>query len=164
MKQLTSSSSIVSDSIKFLDTSLLDTLTESAKASARLRMNHNLHPVNETGVQRLAIAMEPGTYVRPHRHNHSWEVLIALRGSFSIVVFNDEGEELNRFVLGASGVPVVEMPAGTWHSVASRENGSIIFEVKEGAYVPVSPADFAAWAPEDNTPEAKKFVGYVAAV
>jgi cupin fold WbuC family metalloprotein len=148
-------------SLKFLDADLLNALSGTAKTSARLRMNHNLHPANETGVQRLAIAMEPGTYVRPHRHNHSWEVLIALRGSFSIVTFNDEGKELHRFVLGGSGASVVEMPAGTWHSVAARETGSIVFEVKQGAYVPVAPADFAAWAPEDATEAAKKFVDYV---
>ncbi len=151
--------------LKFMNGSSLDALTEAAKASPRLRMNNNLHPSNEVGVQRLAIAMEPGTYVRPHRHNHSWELLIALRGSFSVVFFNAHGEETYRFILGgAVGEPLVEMPAGTWHSVAARETGSIIFEVKEGAYIPVGPNDSAAWAPEEGTPEAKKFVEYLIGV
>ena len=105
---------------------MLDSLTQAAQNSARLRMNQNLHPTHEAPVQRLAIAMEMGTYVRPHRHSHSWEVLLPLRGSFSIVIFSDEGKEIDRFVLGESGLRVVELPAGTWHSVAAREPDSIV--------------------------------------
>ena len=115
-------------------------------------------------MQRLAIAMEPGTYVRPHRHSHSWEVLTALRGSFSVVIFDDAGVEVERFILGNSALHVVEMPAGTWHSVAALESGSIIFEVKEGPYTPVTASDSATWAPEDGSPEVAAFVHYVAGI
>ena len=148
--------------IKYINTEVLDSLTQAAQKSPRLRMNQNLHPTHEAPVQRLAIAMEMGTYVRPHRHLQSWEVLLPLRGSFSIVIFDDEGKELDRFVLGESGLRVVELPAGTWHSVAAREPNSIIFEVKEGPYLPISAADSATWAPADGTAEAAEFVNYVA--
>jgi cupin fold WbuC family metalloprotein len=150
------------DSIIRVDSEALTNLTAAAQAAPRLRMNRNLHTDHSAPVQRLAIAMEPGTYVRPHRHTHSWEVLLPLNGSFSVVVFDDAGKELDRFILGVNNLRVVEMPAGTWHSVAALESGSVIFEVKEGPYIPVTAADVAAWAPEEGSAEAPAFVKYVA--
>lgn len=149
------------DAIIRVDSNTLTNLTAAAQAAPRLRMNRNLHTDHSAPVQRLAIAMEPGTYVRPHRHNHSWEVLLPLNGSFSVVIFDDAGKELDRFILGPNNLRVVEMPAGTWHSVAALESGSVIFEVKEGPYIPVTTADLAAWAPEEGSPDAAAFVKYV---
>lgn len=42
--------------------------SEAAATSPRLRAHRNFHPELSDPVQRLAIAMEPGTYIRPHRH------------------------------------------------------------------------------------------------
>ncbi|MBW7565061.1 WbuC family cupin fold metalloprotein [Chromobacterium subtsugae] len=46
----------------------------------RLRAHHNLHEQLEDGIQRLAIAMAPDTYVRPHRRPGSPELLIMRSG------------------------------------------------------------------------------------
>lgn len=145
--------------MKALSPDLLDDLTARAAAAPRLRMNHNLHESLDAPIQRLAIAMEPDTYVRPHRHPHSWELLIALRGSFLFTAFDDAGAVLWRQRLGgADGLAAFEFEAGTWHTVTSLEPGSIIFEVKHGPYMPVQPADSAAWSPAEGTDEAKAFV------
>ena len=56
--------------------------SQQAQQSPRQRANCNLHPQLDDPIQRLAIAMEPGTYVRPHRHPHTWELLYPLRGRF----------------------------------------------------------------------------------
>jgi cupin fold WbuC family metalloprotein len=151
----------IPDSIIRIDPAALSDLTTIAQAAPRLRMNRNLHANHSAVVQRLFIAMEPGTYVRPHRHNHSWELLLPLSGAFSVVIFDDKGEELERFVLGANGLNIVEMPAGTWHSVAALESGSVIFEVKEGPYIPTTAAEFAEWAPVEGSLDAVEFVKYV---
>ena len=45
----------------------------TAAAAPRLRAHRNFHPELSDPVQRLAIAMEPGTYIRPHRHPHTFE-------------------------------------------------------------------------------------------
>jgi cupin fold WbuC family metalloprotein len=149
------------DAIIRVEAKDLTNLTAAAQAAPRLRMNRNLHTDLSAPVQRLAIAMEPGTYVRPHRHNHSWEVLLPLNGSFSVVIFDDAGKELDRLILGADKLRVIEMPAGTWHSVAALEPGSVIFEVKEGPYLPATAAEFASWAPEEGSPDTAAFVKYV---
>lgn len=65
--------------------------SEAAANAPRLRAHRNLHPELSDPVQRLAIAMEPGTYVRPHRHPHTFELLLPLRGRFVVLNFDDQG-------------------------------------------------------------------------
>jgi len=128
----------------------LEALTIKAAAAPRLRAHHNFHPELTAPVQRLAIAMEPGTYVRPHRHSATWELLCPLSGAFDLIVFDAEGRVTARQRLGAGGAVVLEQPAGVWHSVISLEPGSVIFEVKQGPYQPLGAEDFAAWSPAEN--------------
>ncbi|QBJ31586.1 WbuC family cupin fold metalloprotein [Hafnia alvei] len=122
----------------------------SAAASApRLRAHRNFHPELSDPVQRLAIAMEPGTYIRPHRHPHTFELLLPLSGRFVILNFDEQGVVTRRVVLGEECV-ALEMDAGTWHSVLSLDHGGVIFEVKHGGYQPVTEQDSAAWAPAEG--------------
>ena len=122
--------------LKKLTNTMLDTLCLQAQESPRLRANHNLHQELSDPIQRLAIAMEPGTLVLPHRHPHTWEMLLPLRGRFVVLVFDEEGKVLERTVLGKE-CAVLELPANTWHSVLSLDQGGVIFEVKHGPYVPL---------------------------
>lgn len=131
---------------KITDT-LLDTITAQANASPRRRANHNLHEQLEDSVQRLAIAMEPDTFVRPHRHRHTWELLTPLRGRYVVLFFDEEGVVTAREVLGGES-RVIEFPANTWHAVLSLDKGGVIFEVKRGPYEPLSDKDFAPWVSE----------------
>jgi len=125
--------------------------SDAAASAPRLRAHRNLHPELSDPVQRLAIAMEPGTYVRPHRHPHTFELLFALSGRFLVLNFDDEGNVTHRVVLGEE-CKVVEMAAGTWHSVLSLDHGGVIFEVKHGSYQPVAEDDFARWSPAEGEP------------
>ncbi len=135
--------------MKQLNDSLLDDLADKAKRSPRLRANYNLHEELADPIQRLAIAMEPDTYVRPHRHVHTWEMLTPLRGRFVVLIFDDAGVVTERTVLGEE-CRVIEFPANTWHAVLSLDSGGVIFEVKRGPYVAQTAAEFAAWGPESE--------------
>jgi len=130
--------------LKKLTADNLTTLSQQALQSPRLRANSNLHQELSDPVQRLAIAMEPDTLVLPHRHPHTWEVLTALRGRFTVLVFDDAGAVTERAELGVD-TSVVEIPAGGWHAVLSRDVGAVIFEVKHGPYAPIAEADIAVW-------------------
>lgn len=138
--------------MKRITISNLADLGHLAQQSPRLRMNSNLHTDLTDPIQRLAIAMEPGTLIMPHRHPHTWEVLTALKGSFTVLVFDDAGTVTERAELGEDA-SVVEIPAGGWHAVLSREVGSVIFEVKHGPYTPITDADVADWGKIGNPPE-----------
>ncbi len=131
--------------LKKLTTTNLASLTWQAQQSPRLRANTNLHEELTDPIQRLAIAMEPDTLILPHRHPHTWEVLTALRGRFTVLVFDDAGKVIEHAVLGEDA-SVVEIPAGGWHAVLSRDVGAVIFEVKHGPYTPITEQDIAAWS------------------
>jgi len=133
---------------KQLTAAMLEELTQQARQSPRRRANRNLHEDLSDPIQRLAIAMEPDTLVRPHRHPHTWELLFPLRGRFVVLHFDAAGTVVHRATLGED-CQVIENPANTWHAVLSLDPGGIIFEVKHGPYTPIAEADYAPWAPAD---------------
>jgi cupin fold WbuC family metalloprotein len=135
----------------FLNTSDLKILSEKARAAPRKRSHHNIHASLDAKVQRLAIAMEPETYVRPHRHPQTWEIYLPLSGSFKVILFDEQARVTACYTLGGSdGLKVFELPQNTWHSVVSLETGSVIFEVKEGPYIKPDITDVAGWSPDEN--------------
>jgi len=139
--------------MKQLTVTDLQQLSEQAAQSPRLRANRNLHPELSDAIQRLAVAMAPGTYVRPHRHPHTFELLTPLSGRFLVLHFDDDGSVTQRVVLGEE-CKLLETDAGIWHAVLSMDNDGVIFEVKHGGYQPVTEQDSAPWAPAENDPGA----------
>jgi len=135
--------------IKQINQDMMCELITQASNSPRLRQNLNIHPAPEDDVQRLAIAMEPGTYVRVHRHPHTWELLTALRGRFLVLTYDPEGRVTHRLWLGGE-TRLLEIPANTWHSVLSLDEGGVIFEVKRGAYQPVTEEDYLPGSPAEG--------------
>lgn len=142
-----------------IDSQLLDAVTATAKASPRLRMNHNFHPALDDPVQRLLNALEPWTYIRPHKHVTKEESFVLLRGSVLAVVFNDDGSIRDHCVLNApSGNFGVEFEENAFHMLTALESGSVVYEIKEGPFVPHTEASSAPWAPREGSPEAPDFL------
>lgn len=137
----------------------LSALSDTARQSPRQRMNHNIHSELSDPIQRLAIAMEPDTYIRPHRHLQTWELLTALRGRFVVLTFDDSGVVIDRAVLGESE-SVIETPAGGWHAVLSLDADAVIFEVKHGPYAPFKEEDFAPWSPAADDENCKALMAW----
>ena len=125
-----------------IDKNLLDTVSAAAKSSERLRMNHNFHETLEAPCQRMLNALEPGTFVPIHRHIHTAETYILLRGKLKIFFYNEEKVIVEEEVLDQShGCYGVHIPAGVWHSMEVLESGTIIFETKDGPYTPITEQD-----------------------
>lgn len=145
--------------MKALTPAVLDALVQQAQQSPRRRANLNLHDTLDASVQRLAIAMEPDTVVFPHRHPQTFELLYPLRGRFLVLHFDDAGTVTQRVVLGED-CAVIENPAGALHAVLSLDSGGVIFEVKQGPYVPVGEADTAPWHRTTNETEAQALLAW----
>ena len=125
---------------------LLDSLTEQAKASPRLRMNLDLRNSAEDKSQRMLNAIEPGSPLPIHRHRHTSETVVCLRGRL-VWEFYDELERIctETIELSPNGqVVALNIPAGEWHTVRALESGSVILEMKEGAYEPLGEEDILA--------------------
>lgn len=120
-----------------IDEHLLDELTAQAKASPRLRMNLNFHQSLEDKCHRFLNAMEPGTVVPIHRHPTKDESFVVLRGKVRVSTYNDDGTVLESVVLCADeGRFGINIARNVWHAVESLASGSVIFECKEGPFVP----------------------------
>ncbi len=123
--------------MKIIDDELLDAVREQAKESPRLRMNYNFHQSLEDKCHRFLNALELGTVVPVHHHPTKDETFILLKGRVRVSTFNDDGTVQESVVLSQdSGCYGVDIPKNVWHTLECLESGSVIFEVKEGPFVP----------------------------
>lgn len=122
---------------------MLNSLTEQAKASERLRMNLDLRNSDTDGSQRMLNAIEPGSILPIHRHQKTSETMVCLRGKVRVEYY-DELERIctDSFIIEPGGSNVaVSIPIGVWHTVHALESGTCILEMKNGAYEPLSDVD-----------------------
>ena len=120
-----------------IDEALLNEVSEQAKTSPRLRMNHNFHQSLEDKCHRFLNAVEPGTEVPIHKHPTKDETFVLLRGKVRVNTYNDNGTVIESVVLcPEEGLYGVDIPKNVWHNVECLESGSVFFECKEGPFVP----------------------------
>ena len=125
-----------------IDKSLLDSVTSGAKESNRLRMNYNFHDSLDAPCQRLLNALEPGTIVPIHRHQHTSETYILLRGKLRMMFYNDDKEIIEETILSSESANYgIHIPAGVWHAMEVLASGTVIFETKDGPYMPIQECD-----------------------
>ena len=143
--------------MKVFSAQQLGALVSQAEVSPRLRQHQNIHTGFDEPCQRLFNAIEPGSYIRPHRHSSVSrdELLVAVRGLMALVTFDEAGrvERIVRFgseKYGADLAVGVEVTPDTWHTVLALVPGSVLLEVKAGPFDPAQPKDLAAWAPPEG--------------
>jgi len=142
-----------------ITTELIDQVVDQARNSPRLRMNYNFHADLADPVQRLLNALEPWTYIRPHKHTTKEESFVLLRGTILAVVFNNDGSIRDHAILSReTGILGIEFEENSYHMLTSLETGSVVYEIKEGPFVPHTEGSSAPWAPQEGTPEAKGFL------
>jgi cupin fold WbuC family metalloprotein len=147
--------------VKIIDSALLADLSAQAKLNPRLRKNLNLHGNYDEPSQRLLNAMEPDSYIRPHRHlrDPKPESFVGLRGKMVLLIFSDAGvvEKVVPFGPGEDAIGV-DLSPGIWHTVVCLQEGSVFYETKPGPFIPIYKKDMAAWAPEEGSLEASKYL------
>lgn len=148
--------------VQVIDENLLNSVSHQADVSTRLRMNYNFHEKGEDPVNRLLNAMNPGSYFPPHRHLNpdKQEIFLLLRGSLLTFIFDDEGNILDKILISPSkGVYGMEIQPHIWHSFLVLEKGTVVYEVKQGPFTPLSSENIAPWAPASSDMEGvKKFM------
>ena len=152
---------------QLLDSALLAPVIDAARQSPRLRKNLNLHQSTEEPAQRFFNAMEPDSYVPPHRHFQPGkeETLIVVRGSLGVFEFDDAGGVTRAARIAAGGEAFgIHVPLGVWHSIVALEPGSVFIEVKGGPYIPFVPEDFAPWAPAEGSHDAARSIAKLRAM
>jgi cupin fold WbuC family metalloprotein len=144
-----------------IDESLLSHVSGMARDSARRRRNYNFHADESEPCNRLLNAIEPGSYIRPHRHLEPGkdETLVVLRGRLGAVYFDDSGQVTRTLLMApASALVGVHTPRGAYHSFIALEPGTVFFEAKAGPYTPLAENEIAPWAPAENDPAAADYL------
>jgi cupin fold WbuC family metalloprotein len=154
--------------MKVFDAQYLNYMTGQAKNNPRLRQHRNIHQSYQDACQRLFNAVEPGSYIRPHRHASELrdELLIAIRGSMALITFDKQGSVTGILRFGSEkygGDLAVgaEVAPSTWHTVVALEAGCVLLEVKAGPFDPKQPKDLAPWAPEEGSQAAESYLQYL---
>ena len=127
--------------MKLIEKALLDQTCAQAKQAPRLRMNYNFHAQLDDPINRLLNAMEPGTYIRPHRHLNpdKLEIFLLLRGQALLFLFDEEGKITDRVLLDPlQGSYGAEIEAGRWHSLLVLQPDTVLYEMKQGPFAPVT--------------------------
>jgi cupin fold WbuC family metalloprotein len=121
-----------------IDNQILDSLTEQAKESVRLRANMDLRNSAEDLSQRMLNAIEPGTVMPIHRHHASSESVVILRGKIRWMFYDENGKETESVTLDANGpIRMLVAEKDRWHSLECLETGSVLYESKDGPYHPL---------------------------
>lgn len=147
--------------ITLIDQALLDELCREAAASPRRRKNRNFHPRDDHPAHRLLNAMQPDSYIAPHRHLEPSkdETFVVLRGLLGLLVFDDAGAVLRGVRVGAGATALgVDIPHGTWHAAVALEPDTVFLEAKAGPYLPLTEDERAPWAPAENSPDAAAYL------
>lgn len=152
---------------RLIDRALLDAATAAARASPRRRKNRNFHASEADTSHRLLNAVEPGTYIPPHRHNDPAkdESIIVLRGRLGAVFFDETGRVTEHALLQPGGAVVgINVPHGSYHSVIALAPGTVFFEAKAGPYEPLRPEEKAPWAPAESDPDVGDYLEELSAL
>ena len=144
----------------WIDRTLLEHVSGLAAASPRRRKNFNFHLSEHEASHRLLNAIEPDSYIPPHRHLDSTkdETLIVVRGQLGAVIFDEAGKVADTAVLDAGGERVgINVIHGTYHTVLALAPGTVFFESKAGPFRPLGTPEFAPWAPREGAEDAQAY-------
>lgn len=122
-----------------IDNKILDELSEQAKANPLLRQAMDLRNSPEDLSQRMLNALEPGTVMPIHRHHASSETVVILRGRILWMFYDENGNETESVTLDADGdIRMLNVERDRWHSLVCLEEGTVLYESKNGAYQPLA--------------------------
>lgn len=146
--------------VTIMDEAVLSAGKESSRESPRGRIIQPLHKHGGDVLQRMVNTLQPGSYIRPHRHAPDrGESLLVLSGTLLYLTFTDGGAVDQAITLVAGSERVgVDIDGGIWHCFAALVPDTVLFEVKPGPYNAETDKEFAVWAPEEYSPDAEAYL------
>ena len=150
--------------MQHIDKILLDRISLDASQCERKRKNYNFHKEDNDLLQRMLNALQPGTYVRPHKHENpdKREAFIILRGKILIVEFDHSGKVADYIIAGSdTGNYGAEVGPGIWHMIVCLEKNTVYYEVKDGPYNPQEDKIFADWSPPESDPSKHDYLNEI---
>jgi len=147
--------------LSWLSRSVLEGALETSRVSPRGRVIQPFHKDGSATLQRMLNAVQPKSYIPPHRHldppkAESW---IVLRGSLAFFTFDEHGNIEECRKISANGdVFGVDLEPGVYHTFFALEPDTVVFEVKSGPYAADTDKSFPIWAPREGSDEALAYL------
>lgn len=125
-----------------IDIDLLDAISADAKMSSRLRAAYDMRTSPEDNSQRMLNAIEPNSVFSIHRHQMSSETIVVVRGKIRQNIYDEFGTLITSVICAPNTDTIgISIPMGVWHNTECLESGTVIFECKDGKYVPLKDED-----------------------
>lgn len=133
--------------------------TKKANNSKRLRHAFILHEKGDEFNQVFNFTLY-GSYMKPHLHpgKEKTERMHLIRGSFELLIFNDDGKIIERDLITREKKDYVAIPPFTWHTYIMKSDITIIYETMMGVYHPSTWKKLAPWAPDEGSVEAYAYL------
>jgi cupin fold WbuC family metalloprotein len=147
--------------LTLLSTELMEAALAQSRISARRRVILPLHKEAGDTLHRMLNAVQPGSYIRPHRHlgPPKAECFVVLRGALAFLTFAEDGAVRDCVHVEAGASPFgVDLSPGVYHGFVALAPDTLIFEAKPGPYVASTDKEFAPWAPEEGSPHAAAYL------
>jgi cupin fold WbuC family metalloprotein len=144
-----------------LDKHLLAEMNNKSRVAKRKRAHYTFHKTDDDTLQRMLNAMQPGTYLQPHKHENpdKREVFLVLTGKFLVVEFEENGNITDHMILDANSHQyAAEIAERVYHTVICLAPDSIAYEIKDGPYRPIDDKNFASWAPKEGDPDCAVYI------
>jgi len=144
-----------------LTLTMVGNLLNASRECPRKRILQKVHKSHGSNVHRMFNALQPGTYVTPHRHMNPTkdETILVVAGSLLFIRFTDDGEIAEQVLLqpGTENFGIDVAPH-VFHTYIPLKPDTLIFEVKDGPYEPATDKDFPDWAPREGTEGAEAYL------
>lgn len=147
-----------------IDQNLLDEMNQKSRVTKRGRAHYTFHKSDDDTLQRMLNAMQPGTYLQPHKHEDpdKREVFLVLTGKFLVVEFEETGNIVDYMILDANHLQFAgEIAERRFHTVICLAPDSIAYEIKDGPYRPIDDKNFASWAPKEGDPDCAAYINKI---
>jgi cupin fold WbuC family metalloprotein len=147
--------------LALLDAQRVQTAIDASRSSPRRRVIAPLHKSHDDPLHRMLNAVQPDSYIRPHRHLDppKAEGWVLLRGALAFFTFEDDGRVRECLRVAAGGDPFgVDLAPGVYHAFVALEPDTVIYEVKPGPYAVSNDKSFAPWSPPEGDPKADEYM------
>jgi cupin fold WbuC family metalloprotein len=149
------------NNVVIINNNLIQKAIDSSRISPRKRIILPFHKLPSDNLHRMLNALQPNSYVQPHRHLDppKAESIIVLKGAIIFVEFNNTGEIESFCRLSSESFNIgVDIEPGIFHTFFAVVADTVLFEVKPGPYEQISDKDFASWAPMEGSESAFEYL------
>ena len=113
------------------------------KNEERVRPRINLHESPHDPVQKMVYVMRQGEERKPHANARELTQIV-LEGEGDLIIYDDTGDEVERYRIGPKTNFCYTLPAGTYHTKQVHSELMVFFEVMKGPYVAGDVTELAA--------------------